>query len=190
MSNHHVDAHTIGRELHGSIKPALGFLIEAAYFAQLNNIAAANGLSTGYLLTAAENLTTQADDILAALPHVQGLIAAVNAALIEDINRGGVDQNTATQVIAALNGALKLPQGALFEFASGSTFLNAGATGKAVHLDARIRHQLNVNWNQALNAARQFSVSADFQAHRAAGFSPASAVGVVTNDIITLAQHL
>ena len=80
--------------------------------------------------------------------------------------------------------------GALFEFASGSTFLNAGANGRAVRVEAHIRHQLNVNWNQPLNAAGQFGVGADFQAYRAGGLPPASAIGAVTNDIITLAQHL
>ena len=191
MSHHHhrVDAKTIGRELQ-TIHAALTFLAQADLLVRLNGVAAANGLSTGYLIGAASNLITEANTTLVALPHGAELAYAGDVAIQEDLASGGVVQATAVGVVDALTAVLRLPPGALFEFPNGVTFLNAAGTSVAIHRDPQVNEQLSVYWNQPLNgsASEIASLPGDFQHYVASGFSPAAAVIATTNDV--LANHV
>ena len=182
--HHHVDATTISHELN-TISSALNFMTEADLFVQLNAIAAFRNLPTPFLITAASSLITQANSELSSLPNSSALTSALNFALAEDINTGTVDRTTATTVVNALNGVLRLPGGSLFEFATPQTFMNAGATDAAVDKDPQIRQQLATDWNQPLNlgATELNNLLGDFLHYRFNGFSQTTAIAATINDI-------
>jgi hypothetical protein len=182
--HHHVDAKTISKELQ-TVKSAMGFLSEADSFIRLNFIAAVRGFPTPFLISAANDLITQAGVTLSALPNGSALALALNVSISEDFTPGGVSVGTAVTVVNALNSVLGLRAGSLFEFSNGTTLLNAGATAAAKHQDHQIVNQLAVNWNQPVNlaAVETSNVLGDFLHYRAAGFSQVAAIGATINDI-------
>ena len=93
MFHHHVDAKTISKELH-TVKSAIGFLSEADSFIRLNFIAAVRGFPTPFLISAANDLITQAAVTLSALPNGSALASALNVSISEDFTPGGVTRGT------------------------------------------------------------------------------------------------